>query len=594
MKCDICEIGCSIPEGFQGLCGQYINQLGEIREVHSDRYLVVCPISIETMPMLHYYPGGKFLQISTTGCNFDCPGCISNVIVKEMNPDSAALCYLSAEQVVGKAVENQCLGIAFLMNDPLASFQSFLRVAIAAKEHNLLVGCSTNGYFTEASLQKIMPYLDFVNMGFKGFNNEAYRRCGAPSVQPVLRNIKQFAEKKVHVEVSCMFNKYGRDEVIKLAQKLSEISEGIPFQIMRYIPLEQADPELEPSIREAEKLWQELKGILEHVYLFNSPGTEGLNSYCPSCGKIIYRRDFYGPMGAKLRNMPEKMHEGGNCSYCGKDLSLYGAFRRDLYQEGPFQGGYPFTRALEMVEAMLVAMGVKDKEKVVKVWENILVNNKLENLERDIQRLPSYLDTLIYCGKIADCRKEAQQLTSYIETRLQLIQKSLVKAERRPRAYYAMGKPRFAIKGERIENQLIEAAGGHSVNRDIEIKGRPGMSISVEQLNTLNPEVIFISGFISSSVADFNSFCREERVNVSAVRNGRIYVHPAPGWDFGSPRWILGLMYISSVLHPDLCQFDITAEAREFYQRFYGQDFKTDAINRSFGKPNIYWQWGKV
>lgn len=591
MKCDICEIGCRVPVESKGRCGQYINRAGEMIELNPDRYLVACPISIETMPMLHFYPGGKFLQISTTGCNFDCPGCVSTVIVKEMNPESAALISLTPEQVAAEAMANQCQGIAFLMNDPLASYHSFLGVARAAREKGLLMGCSSNGYFTEISLDKIIPYLDFINIGIKGIDDAAYHRCGAHSPQAVLRNIRKLVQQGVHVEVSCMLGQNGRDDIKALAHELAEISPDIPLQIMRYIPLEQTDPGLEASIREAEETWRELRGILQHVYLFNSPGTGGLNTYCPSCGEIIYQRDFYGPMGAKMLGGPEDIRQGNECPNCRSRFNLYGTFTREVYQEGAFQGGYPFTRALEMTEAMLVAMGVKDKAKVVKVWEDILVNNSLESLHHNLQRLPSYLATLLYFGEVAGCQEEARRLAAYMEDKLQYIREALARTQERPRVYYAMGKPLFAIKGERMENQLVEAAGGHSVNRELRIDGRPGETISADQLDSLNPDVIFISGFISSSIEDFYSFCREDGIDVAALRNGRVYCHPAPGWDFGSPRWILGLMYISSVLHPDLCYFDIMAEARDFYRRFYDLDFDVKAVNRSFGKPDIHWQW---
>lgn len=594
MKCDICAIGCRIPEGGRGKCGQYGREHGEIQELYPDRYLVVCPISIETMPMMHFYPGGKFLQISTTGCNFDCPGCISTVIVKEMSPDSAALKNMSATRLVREAVENECLGITFLMNDPLASFHSFHRVAVAAKKHNLLVGCSTNGYFTEASLRKIMPYLDFVNIGFKGFDDAAYQSCGAPAAAPVLRNMELLARAGVHVEISCMFNRYGRDDVLKLAGAIGAISDRIPFQIMRYIPLEQAPPGLEPSIRTAEELRRELRRVLKHVYLFNSPGTAGLNTYCPDCGRLVLKRDFYGPMGAKLKGgAVGRVSPGGACASCGADLNLRGVGVRPVYWEAPFMGGYPFTRALEMVEAMLIAMGVRDRATVVRVWEDILAHKRLAALERDVQRLPTYLSTLLYCGGIAGCAAEAEKLAGYINNRAHEIQTALQGITRRPRVYYAMGKPLFAVKGERMENQLVDMAGGRSVNRELNIKGRPGMNLAVEQLNLLNPEVVFISAFISSEAGDFYKDCREQGIIADAVRNGRIYNHPATGWDFGSPRWILGLMYISNILHPERCRFDIAAEAQAFYRQFYDLDFLPGLTNRSFGKPSIRWQWGK-
>lgn len=591
LKCNICERSCIIQENGTGACGLYENNGKEIVEKFPDKYLITCPISIETMPMLHFYSGQKFLQISTIGCNFNCPGCVSTVIVKEMNSESKALKELSPKEVVKEAIKNNCIGIAFLMNDPIASFQSFIKVAETAKKNDLLVGCSSNTYFTEDSLNKISKYLDFINVGVKGMSDDTYCKCGGNTVKPVLRNMKILHERGVHLEVSCMFSNSNKEEVVELAKKISEISVDIPLQIMRYIPLEGADCSLEPSIKSAEELQKRLIHHLNYVYLFNSPGTDMLNTYCPKCGKLIYRRDFYGPMGAKLR--PTEGMESVQkeiCPNCGFELSSKGNLAEDKFQEGSFQGGYPFTRALEMIEAILITIGVNDKSKIVKVWEDVLCNKRLENLHVNIQNLNTYIDCIRNFGQIIDYKNEAEDLSNYLEEKLSLIQDRLVNIKNKPRVYYAMGKPLFCIKGERMENQLIEAAGGISVNKELDCSGRPGMKITVEQLNELNPDIIFISAFISNSVEDFYDECINAGININAVKNKKIYAHLAPGWDFGSPRWILGLMYIANILHDDIYDFDVIKEANEFYKKFYNIDFSLIDINRSFAKPSNKWK----
>lgn len=591
MICDICAIGCRLAEDSHGACGKYTLKNGAITEIYPDRYLVACPISIETMPLLHFYPGGKFLQISTTGCNFDCPGCVSTVIVREMNHSSGALRHLSPEQVVAEALKYECLGITMLMNDPLASFQSFLRVAKCAREHGLLVCCSSNGYFSPASLAQIIPWLDGINIGVKGLDDASYRRCGAPSALPAFENIARLFAAGVHVEISSMYARGGEQELLELAGRIAAISPNMPLHIMRYIPLEEAVPESETSIREAEALQGQLKQTLNYVYLFNSPGTRALDSHCPDCGRLTYRRDFYGPMGAKLRISAEELPKSDACPDCGADLNIVGAARRALYQEGGFEGGYPFTRALELLESILLAMGVTSSRQVAAVWEDTLINQRLEKLHHEIQNLSASLEIINHCGEIAGLPQEASELVQYMRERMQRVMEFSKEAPTRPRVYYAMGKPLFCISGQRMENQLVETAGGRSVNRELTVKGRPGATISAEQLNALNPEVIFISAFISSSIEDFYASCREEGVDVEALRRGRVFCHPAAGWDFGSPRWILGLMYISNSLFPASARFDIMAEAREFYRRFYGLDFNSGTINRSFSKPSTEWRW---
>jgi pyruvate-formate lyase-activating enzyme len=593
VNCDICERTCAIPSGGTGACGRYGARDGAVAELFPDRYIVACPISIETMPILHFHPGARFLQISTTGCNFDCPGCVSTVIVREMAPDSNALLRLTPQEVVQKALDNDCCGVTYVMNDPLAGLPSFIRVAELARAGGVRVGCSSNAYFTEASLSRLLPHLDFINLGIKGFSDRAYRECGATGMAPVLRNLKTLHENGVHVEVSCILTRDNHEEVRSLARHVSGISRRIPLQVMRFIPLAMADISLEPSIREAEGLCAELGELLDYVYLFNSPGTEYLHTPCPECGEIAFKRDFYGPMGAKLITSDGAGPMGNACHSCGRSLDIVGKPARTFYQEGDFEGGYPFTRALEIIEAMLIAMGVSEKSTVVRAWESFLSSGDLKGFHKAIQNPKMYIGMVRHFGGVAGVADRGEALASCMEQQLTRIETALAPVSYRPRVYYAMGKPLFYIRGGRLENQLVETAGGTSVNRRLEASGRPGRSLSVDQLNELDPEIIFISAFISNSVEDFHAECLRLGVTAQAVRTGRIYTHPAPGWDFGSPQWILGLMFMATTLHGDLCSLDVTAEAEAFYRRFYGIGFSASEVNRSFSKPVAGWRWNE-
>jgi len=73
----------------------------------------------------------------------------------------------------------------------------------------------------------------------------------------------------------------------------------------------------------------------------------------------------------------------------------------------------------------------------------------------------------------------------------------------------------------------------------------------------------------SSSVIDFYEYCIKNELDVPAVRDKKIY-QIYPGWDFGSPRWILGLMYIINKIHPEIFNFNIYAEADLFTRNFIG------------------------
>ncbi|MGM0771715.1 MAG: radical SAM protein [Halobacteriota archaeon] len=574
MKCNICEMGCNLAEGKSGQCRMYTNKNGKIFERYPCNYFTMMPVSIETVPLLHFYPRGKFLQVCTIGCNFKCEGCISEILASRLlslNNSSGT----GNEQVINKALEEDCIGIVFCLNDPVVSYFTFRDLARKARENSLLIGCSTNGYFTENALKELIPFIDFVNIGIKGFSDERYISCGARGSEPVFRNLKLLNESDVHVEISTIYIKGSEGEVINTAKFVSSLSRDMPFQVMRFVPFADASPQIEPTIREAEVLCDRLGEDLNYVYLFNSPGTDHLNTLCPECSKIIFRREFFGPMGSRtLSYLPE-----GECKCSTPDL-FRGEVSEFSHHEPGFMGGYRITRALEMIHAILVCLGVKDNHKLAEIWINVMETGYLGELHTSSQNLDSYFDVIGHFAALAEKKKEGMELVAYMKNKLDLI-RSEVEGVERPRVYYSMGYPLFALNGERIENSLVEAAGGESINKLIKREGKPGVDISHKEFAWMDPEFIFISGFLSTPVSDSYEYCEKHGLSADAVKNRRIY-GLRPLWDFGSPRWILGLMYIANKLHPEIFDFDIDKEANQFYERFYGFSFDSSKQNRSF------------
>ncbi|MDD2504633.1 MAG: radical SAM protein, partial [Clostridia bacterium] len=196
---------------------------------------------------------------------------------------------------------------------------------------------------------------------------------------------------------------------------------------MRYIPLEGAVPGLEPTIKEAELLCQALKQKLNCVYLFNSPGTGYLDTYCPECGNVLIARDFYGPMGAKTRKINSSSE--GKCLQCDNYISIPGLQPRDGYKEKAFEGGYPFTRALEMIQAILIASGVDRLTDVVKVWEKILSDeNGLNNLHHDLNSINRYISAIRKFAGYIGADEKAKELTLYMQNKIDEINEKLVNA----------------------------------------------------------------------------------------------------------------------------------------------------------------------
>jgi hypothetical protein len=451
-------------------------------------------------------------------------------------------------------------------------------VARAAHDAGLLVGCATNGYYTEESLRDLTPAIDFANIGLKGVSDACYRACGAVSAEPTFRTVRALHEAGIHVEVSCIYARGSRDELRAAAARVAEISPDIPFLVMRFIPFGDEPPEREPTIAESEQICDELRRTLSYVYLFNSPGTGYLNTACPSCGETVVRREFFGPMGARTIAIPAD----ARCS-CGFSFPVVGSIGETPYAEPGMMGGYRFTRALEMVHAILVCLGVTSDADLARIWAGVIRDDFIHDLHGKIQRIDGYLGLIRELGERAGRPEAAERLASYISDRVALVS-SAIEGCPRPRVYYSMGTPLFALNAERFEMDLVEAAGGDPVNLGIERAGKPGVNITPEEFAAFNPEYIFISGFLSAPASDYLAACRRMDLSADAIELGRVYTMP-PGWDFGNPRWVLGLTAIASTLHPERAKFDIAAEQDRFYRTFYGTSAAAVSGNRSFYRP---------
>ena len=579
IPCKICEIHCEISPGSTGRCRMYMNQDGCIVERYPDSYLVEYPISIETMPLLHFYPRGKFIQVSTIGCNFTCSGCVSELLTRSVAEFSPSLLKKSPEMIVKRARDEGCRGIVFTMNEPTVSLPTFSRMARAAREAGLVTGCSTNGYFTQDSLASLIPLLDAAAVGIKGNADPAYRACGARSAEPVFRNIATLIDNGIHVEITVVHERGSEEDLLTTCRKIADLSKDIPIQVMRFIPFGPADISLEPGIRASENLCDRIREHSRYVYLFNSPGSPYLHTMCPRCGAVVVHRELFGPMGAHVIDLKQNWV----CS-CGYHIPFSGACAHTVYQEEGMMGGYRPTRALEVIKAITTCFGITDEQTSARVWVDFISRNYIDVLHKKIQAIDTYYELVDHLADLTGRRQEGTDLVRTLKEHVEGISTEVAGLPR-PRVLYSMGTPLFVLNEDRFENKLVTTAGGEPLNRGFPRKGKPGIMIEPADLVRLNPEVIIISGFLSTPVEDAYMLCNELGIDIPAVKDRRIYGMP-PSWDFGNPRWILGLSFLAGVLHPQEIHRDLEREADRFYQKFYHIPYADARPNRSFFRPS--------
>jgi iron complex transport system substrate-binding protein len=129
-----------------------------------------------------------------------------------------------------------------------------------------------------------------------------------------------------------------------------------------------------------------------------------------------------------------------------------------------------------------------------------------------------------------------------------------------------------------IQTTQVIDAGGDPVWKDSEL-GKSWTTVNIEQIAAWNPEYIFVVSYFSP-VNDVVASLKADPQwsELDAVKNNKLYGFATDvySWDEADTRWILGMTWMASKLHPDLFpNLDIKAEAQGFYQTLYNMDSAT-------------------
>jgi len=581
MRCMICEHKCDIPINGTGRCKMITADAGGMREKYPDRYLAAVDTAIESMPMVHYHPKGTFLQVCTVGCNFDCPGCVSEILTDHLSAIQGQFQQMSPEQILDLAEQTHAQGVMFCFNEPTISFFTFMRLARMAKERGLSAGCATNGYMTEWALKKLVPFLDFVNIGIKGSAPDVCKACGIKDAGPIFRNIKLLYQHGVHVEISAVYRKGREDEVEDTARYIAALSRQIPFQLMRFLPFGNGEPGDEPTVMAAEALCRRLHQHLDHVYLFNTPGTSFLDSVCPRCGHTIMSRGFFGPMCANLYDYQPQ----GKCD-CGYQLPLEGKIHEeDQHRISGYFGGYRTVNAMNMIRGILAILNVKDKAVADTVMADAVQTDLIDGLYARLNRIDDYLDTVDDFARKTGTRKKAARYREYVEHRVQRI-RELTADIPRPRVYYCLGHPLIAMFGEKMESCLAETAGAELTNLDLNREKRPGITIVPQAFARMAPQIILVADTLAWPPSDLIDWCQKNHLTAPALADGKVFgLHPFRSST--NTDWVLGLMALCNIIHPDIFNYDLEQEADDFYNTFYGHPFNNGRPPQLPWKENL-------
>jgi len=324
VKCTLCPHKCELKEGQIGFCGVRKNINNKLYTLVYNKAASLAIDPIEKKPLFHFYPSQKILSIATMGCNLACKYCQNYSLSffdgkgKTDNIDGTAI---EPKEVVDYAIKHNTIGIAYTYSEPTIFYEYLKDISIEMKKKNLKNVWVTNGYIEKEPQLQMKDYIDAVNNDLKFMSDEKYKKFTSGRLKPVLLALKRWKKMGIWLEVTTLVipglndNQKEISDIIDFIK--NELGAETPWHISRFYPqYKMKDFAPTPTqtlinIRETA-----LEKGLKYVYIGNIWESEGENTYCPNCGKIIIKRSGY--------NIDSYNIKDSKCINCGEKIDGVG------------------------------------------------------------------------------------------------------------------------------------------------------------------------------------------------------------------------------------------------------------------------------
>ncbi len=248
VRCRLCPHECVIAPGSRGKCHVRLNRGGTL---FAEAWGIVPALAldpIEKKPLNRFHPGSYILSAGGYGCNLSCLFCQNHGISQRgLDPfnhsgdEPAGDRRVLPEDLVNEALalrDEGNIGIAFTYNEPLIGYEYVWDTARLAKEKGLLTVLVTNGYVNASPLQRLLPYIDAMNVDLKAFSDSFYRELCGGSLKPVLETVRAAAD-ACHVEITTLVipgENSSAEEIDALSRWIASVNPGIPLHLNRHHP----------------------------------------------------------------------------------------------------------------------------------------------------------------------------------------------------------------------------------------------------------------------------------------------------------------------------------------------------------------------
>ena len=318
VQCSLCSHRCTIADGKHGICGVRRNTGGRLYATTYGLVSAEAVDPIEKKPLYHFLPGTLSYSLGGIGCNFRCRHC-QNWQISQADLQGARLAPLSPEEGVARAIAEECASISWTYNEPTIWHEYALDMGTLARARGLGTCYVTNGYITEEALKELAPMLSAFRVDLKAFTDDFYRKiCGA-HLQPVLDAAVLARELKMHIETVTLVIPELNDSMEEQESLIRWVIENLgpetPMHFSAFHPdYRMTDRGGTPSGL-IEKICARAKELgLHYPYAGNVGHSHYENTYCPSCGALLIKRQGFSSRITGLDNR--------QCTNCGETIGI--------------------------------------------------------------------------------------------------------------------------------------------------------------------------------------------------------------------------------------------------------------------------------
>lgn len=311
LQCGLCPHKCRIKPGARGICRVRANEADQLVATNYGEVASAALDPIEKKPLYHFFPGTGILSVGTIGCNLSCGFCQNYHLSRQ----DAATRYLPPQELADLAAHYQVqgsIGVAYTYSEPMMWYEYIMDAAPLVRAKGLKNVLVTNGYINPEPFERMLPFIDAMNIDLKSFRNRFYLGNCKARLEPVLETIQK-AVGRTHVELTTLIIPDENDsieEIDEMTRWIASLDPNIPFHISRYHPAYKfTRPATSTAVLEDAR--HAARAHLKNVYVGNAEGFDN-HSYCPHCGEVLVERIGYQVRPVQLT--------GGYCETCGKEV----------------------------------------------------------------------------------------------------------------------------------------------------------------------------------------------------------------------------------------------------------------------------------